>query len=126
MGFDGKIGLGMQETRRLQVVRDAVAQTVSIARLTHQSRDRVGDELVRLGALQELAAITPMAWRVAAHERRDELAFWLFNVAIGLAATGDHAAGIALLNALPCVPAGAHGRRELMMELCAHDAQLAA
>jgi hypothetical protein len=126
MGFDGKMGLGMRETRRLQVVRDAVAQTVSIARLTQRTRDRVGDELVRLGALQELAALTPMAWRVAAGERREELSFWLFNVAIGLAATGEHGAGLALLDALPCVPAGAQGRRELMTELCAQDARMAA
>ena len=56
MGFDGKMGLSWVEARRLQVVRDAVAQTVSIARLTSHSRDRVGDELVRLGALQQLAA----------------------------------------------------------------------
>ncbi len=126
MGFDGRIGLGNPEMRRLQLVRDAVAQTVSIARLASRSRDRVGEELVRLGALQELARLTPMAWRQAAHERREELAFWLFNVAIGLAATGEHRAGLALLDALPGVPAGAQGRRELMLELCTQESLLAA
>ncbi len=126
MGFDGKMGLGNKETRRLQVVRDAVAQTVSIARLASRSRDRVGEELTRLGALQELARLSPIAWRQAAQERRDELAFWLFNAAIGLAATGEHAAAAALLNALPGVPAGAQGRRELLLELCAQDSRLAA
>ncbi len=121
MGFDGRLGLGNQETRRLQVVRDAVAATVSIARLASRSRDRVGEELTRLGALQELAALTPIAWRQAAAERREELAFWLFNVAIGLAATGEHRAGLALLDALPGVPAGANGRRALLAELCAQE-----
>ena len=126
MGFDGKLGLSTQEVRRMQVVRNAVAATVSIARLASRSRDRVGDELTRLGALQELARLTPIAWRQAAQERREELAFWLFNVAIGLAAMGEYRAGLALLEALPGVPAGAHGRRELLAELCAQQTRLAA
>lgn len=126
MGFDGKMSFGNPEMRRLQVVRDAVAQTVSIARLASRSRDRVGEELVRLGALQELAGLTPIAWHRAAYERREELAFWLFNVAIGLAATGEHRAGLVLLDALPGVPAGAQGRRELLAELCVQEAQLVA
>ena len=112
--------------RRETLVRDAVAQTVSLARLARHSRDRLGDELVRLGALQELARVTPMAWRKAALERREELGFWLFNVAIGVAATGDHAAGLALLQALPCVGAGERGRRELLLELCGDQLRLAA
>ena len=112
--------------RRLQVVRDAVAQTVSIARLATRTRDRLGEELTRLGALQELARITPIAWRSVVRERREELAFWLFNVAVGLAATGEHRAGLALLDALPGVQAGAQGRRELLAELCVQEAKLAA
>jgi len=126
MGYDGRIGTDLPSNRRLQVVRDAVAQTVSIARLATRSRDRVGEELTRLGALQELARVTPLAWRQVAHERREELAFWLFNAAIGLAATGEHRAALALLNALPGVPAGDCGRRELLAELCAQEVQMAA
>lgn len=125
MAYDGgQMGLMME--RRLRVVRDAVAHTVSLARLMTQKRDRLGDELVRLGSLQELARLTPMLWRQVMAEREEEMAFWLFNVAVGLAATGEHAAAVLLLDALPGVPAGAHGRRELLMELCRCDAQLAA
>ena len=132
MGYDGWLGcearlrMGDGSERRLRVVQDAVAQTVSIARLATRSTDRLGEELTRLGALQELARLTPIAWRTVARERREELAFWLFNVAVGLAATGEHRAGLALLDALPCVPAGAHGRRELLAELCLQEARLAA
>ena len=126
MGYDGRLVLGDQAARRIRIVEDAVAQTVSIARLATRTRDRLGEELTRLGALQELARVTPMAWRQVARERREELAFWLFNVAVGLAATGEHRAAIALLDALPGVHAGLQGRRELLMELCAQEAQLAA
>lgn len=132
MGYDGwasygsRLGVRDAGQRRLRVVHDAVAQTVSIARLATRSSDRLGEELTRLGALQELAGLTPIAWRAVARERREELGFWLFNVAVGLAATGEHRAGLALLDALPCVPAGAHGRRELLAELCVQEVKLAA
>lgn len=126
MAWNGVGWNDVRTERRLAVVRTAIAQTVSIARLATRTRDRVGEELVRLGSLQELAHLTPMAWRMAVAERRDELAFWLFNVAIGVAAAGDEAAGLALLNALPGVPAGAAGRRELLVELCAQERQYAA
>ena len=118
--------LGMVAERRRQVVEDAVAQTVSLSRLTARRPDRLGDELARLGALQELARVTPMAWRHVVRERQEELGFWLFNVAVGVAASVGHAAAVAILDALPCVDAGAHGRRALLAELCTQEQQQAA
>lgn len=121
----GWVHMGSAAQRRRQVVEEAVAQTVSLARLTAPRPDRLGDELVRLGGLQELARVTPLAWRTVVKERQEELAFWLFNVAVGVAAAVGQGSALAILDALPAVDAGAHGRRALLEELCRYDQQRA-
>ena len=79
--------------------------------------DALAEELARLERLQALSQSNPALWHRVVAPRADELALWLYGIAIGVAALGLPREALALLDVLAGVPAGAAGRRELLWEL---------
>ncbi|MSQ81955.1 MAG: hypothetical protein EXR77_03440 [Myxococcales bacterium] len=84
--------------------------------------DLLQGELRRLDRLHRCARIRPQTYADAIDGHRAALALWLYGIAVGVAAQGLPEAALALLDVLPSVPAGGHGRRELLRDLIDHQA----
>lgn len=88
--------------------------------LRHFGRaDLLDSELRRLERLQRWALDQPSSWRHACQGRETGLSVWLYGIALGIAAMGQGRAALALLDALPGVDGGGHGRRALLAGLVA-------
>jgi hypothetical protein len=79
--------------------------------------DLLGGELKRLERLQRWAQRHGEGWRQAIHGRELGLGIWLYGIALGIAAMGHGRAALSLLEALPQIDGGAHGRRDLLAGL---------
>lgn len=84
--------------------------------------DLLQGELRRLDRLHRCARIRPRTYAEAIDGHRAALALWLYGIAVGVAAQGLPEAALALLDVLPSVQAGGHGRRELLSDLIDHQA----
>ncbi len=85
------------------------------------ARDRLAVELQRLDRLHCAARSNPRRFGRAIQGRHNAVALWLYGVAVGVAAHGLHDTALALLDVLPGIAAGAHGRRELLCDLIAEN-----
>lgn len=100
------------------IVQRALDDALSLRRRCEgRQSDVLAQELARLERLQALSLADPQLWLRAVAPRAEELALWLYGIAIGVGALGLPREAMALLDVLAGVPGGARGRRELLWEL---------
>lgn len=108
----------MHRERNDGLMARALDEALSLRRRCEARQgDALAEELARLERLQALSQSNLPLWHRAVAPRADELALWLYGIAIGVAALGLPREALALLDVLAGVPAGAAGRRELLWEL---------
>ena len=99
-------------------VQRALDDALSLRRRCEaQHGDVLAQELARLERLQALSQANAPLWRKLVAPRAEELALWLYGIAIGVGALGLPREAMALLEVLDGVPGGGRGRRELLWEL---------
>lgn len=101
-----------------QTVCRLVEETVSIRRRTDQ-RPALSEELARLDALQRHAECRGRAFAAVVAPYAEELACWLWQLALAVGAAGLPDTARSLLGALPGVPAGSPPRRAQLDALLA-------
>lgn len=88
-------------------------ETVSVRRRSEE-RPQLAAELARLDTLQQFALASALAFRTTVAPFAEELATWLWQLALTVAAAGLPDTAQMLLGALPGVPADSPTRKHML------------
>lgn len=110
--------LTAEPARWPEAVCRLVEETISIRRRTDE-RPALSEELARLDALQRHAERGGRAFVAVVAPYAEELACWLWQLALAVGAAGLPDTARSLLGALPGVPAGSAARRAQLDALLA-------